>query len=84
MPNRMPAPSTSGHTRCCFQMTAAERRRWVAAGETLGSGLIAVARGLATLQRRAISLSRAPDNGDWDRPGPAAEVQAEGASRCTS
>lgn len=81
MANRMPPLIVPGHASCCFQLTAAEWRHWVAAGESLGNGLIAVARGLAALWRRAISRSRAPDNGDRSSPVSAAEARAEGVFR---
>ena len=73
MAKRMPPLNEPGHASCCFQMTAAEWRHWLAAGESLGSGLTA-------LWRRAISLSHAADNEARSRGVSAADTRARGAS----
>lgn len=73
MAKRMPPLDAPGHASCCFQMTAAEWRHWVAAGENLGSGL-------AALWRRAICPSRAVGREDRSRCVSAADTRARGVS----
>lgn len=79
MANRMPPLDTPGQANSCFQLTAAERRRWIAAGETLGGGLAAVARRLAVLGRRASVLSPVPC-AEVRRRMPGSETPAKGIS----
>jgi hypothetical protein len=79
MANRMPPLDTPGQANCCFQTTAAERRRWIAAVETLGGGIAVVARRLAALGRRTSVLPPVP-RAEVGRRLPAAKTPTEGVS----